>query len=244
MASPAFGRQRERRSLRPIARAQSVSDRVLEQLRTAIVSGELAPGQTVQIEEVAAMVGVSRTPVREALPALIHMGLIESKPGNRLTVTELSPAYAQAVYGVRSALESLAVEVTCDTLTDADLRTLRTIGIPDTPAMSADATEMIGPDLSLHDFILDRCPLPFLKSMIEYIRLHRTRLVDLEHSAAPEHRHVARAEHEGIISALEARDGALARQLMQAHLDRVGREVTRLASVQGAAKPENTSTTV
>src|SRR5215467_7492548 len=59
-----------RRALVPLDRQPSLTERVLHQLRDAIVRHELTPGQPVGIEQLAGLLGVSRTPVREALPAL------------------------------------------------------------------------------------------------------------------------------------------------------------------------------
>lgn len=67
---------------------------------------------------------------------------------------------------------------------------------------------------------------------LEDLPTHRTLLVDLEHSADPGHRRPSRDELEGLIKALENRDGAGARRLTQQHLDRVGREVTDLAQLR------------
>src|SRR5262245_43484862 len=78
----AGGRRRTAESSMPsglarIERAPSLTERVLVQLRAAIVNAELAPGQPIVIEQLAETLGVSRTPIREALPALQQLGLIE-----------------------------------------------------------------------------------------------------------------------------------------------------------------------
>jgi DNA-binding GntR family transcriptional regulator len=221
-------------NLKPLVQHPRLGERVFTELRDAIVAGDIAPGSILTIETLASMLGVSRTPIREALPALQQLGLIEPFNGG-LRVTLLDETYIIAIYGIRSALEGLAAEVTASHLTDQELTHLRHVGLPAHSDPSGDYAEMIGPDLSLHDFIREKCPLPFLNAMIDTNRLHRTRLIDLEHSASREHRHASLQEHEAIINALEKRNGTLARQLTQAHLDRVAREVVRVSQERPGA---------
>lgn len=211
-----------------LERHPSLTERVFRKLRDAIVIGELAPSGVVSIEELAGMLGVSRTPVREALPALQQLGLIVQSDTGGLQVAPLDATYIWEVYAVRSALESLAAEVVAPILTDEDLADLRKSALPPSPRPDGDYSEMFGPDLGLHDFIRQRCPLRFLNNLIDSVQVHRSRLLDLEHSASGSYRKASYAEHLGIVATLERRDGKAARQLMQQHLDRIGDEVAAL----------------
>lgn len=219
-----------RPGLARIERAPSLTGRVLAQLRTAIVNRELAPGQQIVIEQLADTLGVSRTPIREALPALQQLGLIEDAGNGSFRVAPLDVTYVWQVYAVRSALESLLVEVVAPLLTDDDLRTLREVSFPSEPRPEGDYHEMFGPDLAFHDFLRGKCPLGFLDALIDTVQVHRGRLLELEHSASPAHRKTSYEEHQAIVTALERRDGPAARKLMQDHLDRIGAEVARLAA--------------
>ena len=220
----------ESSALARLQRQPSLTERVFRQLRDAIVNNELAPGYVVSIEQLAGMLGVSRTPIREALPALQQLGLIVQADNGSLQVAPLDATYAWEVYAVRSAIESLAVEVIAPRLTDDDLRELRTISIPAAPKPDGDYSEMFGPDLGLHDFIRQKCPLAFVNALIDSVQFHRARLLHLEHSASSSYRKASYEEHLAIVAALEQRDGKLARRLMQAHLDRIGTEVAALAA--------------
>lgn len=215
-------------ALTRLARQPSLTERVFRQLRDAIVSNELAPGQAVSIEHLAGMLGVSRTPIREALPALQQLGLIVQADPGGFQVAPLDATYAWEVYAVRSAIESLAVEVVAPRLTDDDLRVLRASALPPDPKPDGDYSEMFGPDLALHDFIRQKCPLAFLNALIDSVQFHRSRLLHLEHSLSATYRKASYEEHIGIVEALERRDGKAARSLMQAHLDRIGAEVAAL----------------
>ena len=215
-------------ALTRLARQPSLTERVFRQLRDAIVNNELAPGQAVSIEQLAGMLGVSRTPVREALPALQQLGLVVQADNGGFQVAPLDATYAWEVYAVRSAIESLAVEVVAPRLTDEEVRVLRASALPPDPKPDGDFTEMFGPDLALHDFVRQKCPLAFLNALIDSVQYHRARLLHLEHSLSGAYRKASYEEHIAIVEALERRDGKAARQLMQAHLDRIGAEVAAL----------------
>jgi DNA-binding GntR family transcriptional regulator len=196
-----------------------------------VVSGELAPGAPVVIEQLAQSLGVSRTPIREALPALQQLGLIVEAGNGSFRVAPLSASYAGEVYAIRTALESLLVEAVAPLLTEDDFRALRTAA----SNMGPDGIEHDdGPSSELsaefHEILVERCPLPFLKVLLETVRVHRARLVDLEHSDAAGYRHESIQEHLAIVEALERRDAAGARRLMQEHLDRVGAAIAHLAA--------------
>ena len=219
-----------RSGLARIERTPKLTERVLGQLRDAIVGQELAPGQPVVIEQLAEALGVSRTPIRESLPALQQLGLVEDAGSGGFRVAPLDGAYVWQVYAVRAALESLLVELVAPLLTEDDLAVLRRVSFPAEPRPGGDYCEMFGPDLALHDFLRAKCPFGFLNALIDMVQLHRSRLVDLEHSASPAHRKASYDEHRAIVEALERRDGPAARRLMQEHLDRIGTEMARLAN--------------
>lgn len=114
-------------------------------------------------------------------------------------------------------------------LTDDDLRELRARATPAVVRPDGDYSEMFGPDLGLHDFIHRKCPLGYLNALLDSVQLHRTRLLELEHSAGPGYRRASMEEHLEIVQALEQRDAKAARRLMQEHLDRVGAEIEAIA---------------
>jgi DNA-binding GntR family transcriptional regulator len=140
-------------------------------------------------------------------------------------VAPLDASYVWEVYAVRSSLESLMVEVVTPLLTEDDFRQLRAkSGIPDDGPGALPT-----PDVAFHEVLRARCPLPFLNVLIDSVRVHRARLLDLEHSDDAGYRRESNDEHLAIVRALEKRDAQGARRLMQAHLDRVGAAIARLA---------------
>lgn len=86
-----------------------MSDIALERIREAIVTGELAPGSKIKDSELAEYLGLSRTPVREALARLVDTGLVEAKPGAYTRITTLDRGDVEATLAVIEALDQLAV---------------------------------------------------------------------------------------------------------------------------------------
>lgn len=107
--------------LRPSLLRESVHDR----LRDAIVDGTLAPGEVVRDTELAAWLGVSRTPVREALLRLGDTGLVRSAPGRSTVVAEIDVAEVREAHAVVVAMHRLAVTEAVARLTAGDLDRMR-----------------------------------------------------------------------------------------------------------------------
>src|SRR5262249_44878641 len=114
---------------------------VHDRLRNAILRGELDPKVPISQVQLAARLGVSRTPLREALRMLQREGLIDSAPNRQVRVTELSVADLEQLYAARVLIESLALRITVPLYTPNDLADLR--------ASLASMTQLKGHDLDL-----------------------------------------------------------------------------------------------
>jgi DNA-binding GntR family transcriptional regulator len=100
-------------------------DDVYRRLRDAIVDGTLTPGEQLRDLELAAWLGVSRTPVREALLRLAHSGLVLAQPGRSTVVSPLDVREVRDARDVVAAMHELAVREAVPVLTEADLATMR-----------------------------------------------------------------------------------------------------------------------
>lgn len=100
-------------------------DDVYHRLRDAIVDGSLAPGEQLRDVELATWLGVSRTPVREALLRLAETGLIVAQPGRSTTVSSLDLRDVREARDVVAAMHELAVREAVGALTEADLDAMR-----------------------------------------------------------------------------------------------------------------------
>jgi len=88
---------------------KSLRERILDSLRTAILSGELKPGQQLVETELATQLGVSRAPLREAIQTLNTEGLVSTVPYHGTTVTPLTRSDIEELYSLRGALERFAM---------------------------------------------------------------------------------------------------------------------------------------
>ena len=107
-------------ALRPTGGHRTLAERAFATLHEAIVTGVLAPGERLPIEDLAEVLEMSPMPIREALRQLDSVGLVENIPHRGARVTELSIDDLREVYEARLALEPLAVRHAAENFTDAD----------------------------------------------------------------------------------------------------------------------------
>ncbi|MEH6782039.1 MAG: GntR family transcriptional regulator [Rhodoglobus sp.] len=99
-------------------------DDVYASIRDAIVDGSFAPGERLRDTELEKWLGVSRTPIREALLRLERGGLVVSQPGKATLVAPYDPASTHGVQQVTAALHELAARLALPSITDAELSTM------------------------------------------------------------------------------------------------------------------------
>jgi DNA-binding GntR family transcriptional regulator len=107
-------------ALRPSGGHRTLAERAFATLHSAVVTGVLAPGERLPIEELAQVLGMSPMPIREALRQLDSVGLVENVPHRGARVTELSIEDLQEVYEARLALEPLAIRHAAERFTEQD----------------------------------------------------------------------------------------------------------------------------
>lgn len=126
-------------------------DDVYRRLRAALVDGTLAPGEQLRDHQLAAWLGVSRTPVREALLRLQQTGLVTALPGRSTTVTSLDSKAARDAQAVVAAMHELAVREAVPLLTVDDLVRMREANVRFADAMEAgDPDGALAADDELH----------------------------------------------------------------------------------------------
>lgn len=201
-----------------IDRLPSLRDRVYDHLRSAIISGHIAPGKTLLQEQLAEQMGVSRTPIRDALDRLASEGLVTRNSGGRVSVAELSFRELNEKYVVRSVLEGLALRLAAERLENRQLeklgRLLRKMRDAVEQNDVLDVSE-IGADF--HDTIIASCGNDFLiqtlQSLNDSIRRYRRVAANIP-GRAMETMH----EHEQIYSALQSGKIETAVKLIQEHI--------------------------
>ena len=203
--------------------ASSLADRARDLIRNAIFEGRMAPDERLTIEHIAAELGISRTPVREALKALESDGIVKLLPNRGAVVQRFDAAEIQDRYTVRAALEGLAGELACknkadqlavdlarncttlaDLLATTDRDNLRAVG------------ELVRLNSEFHDTILAAANsattvriLATLKMPMAY-RIYTWRSI--------ERANVSLEFHREIVSAFSAKNPRLVRKLLEDHI--------------------------
>ena len=129
-------------------------DVVFNTLRQAILRGELKPGERLMEIQLANKLGVSRTPIREAIRKLELEGLVLMIPRKGAEVADITEKSLRDVLEVRKALEELAVQLTCDKITKEQIRELEQAAEQFKKTLkSNDITEIAEADVRFHDII-------------------------------------------------------------------------------------------
>jgi DNA-binding GntR family transcriptional regulator len=190
----------------------------LDELRRLILTGEIAPGTELSQVGLAEKLGVSTTPLREALGRLEAEGLVESRRNRRPRVPSFDPADLDSVYCHRVLLEALAISLTVPLMTGEDHAGLRRELAAMRSAQTADAWDAA--HARFHLALVSRCPAP-LRDQIAGLMArgdrYRRMSVSSDDSAG---RRMGDEEHEAIVDACEARDTREASLLLARHLTR------------------------
>jgi DNA-binding GntR family transcriptional regulator len=207
----------------PASPANQVSP--YEMLKQAILSGELAPGQTLVETPLAAWAGVSRTPVREALQRLEQDGLVE-RNAYGLAVRARSPEEILDLYDTRCVLEARAGRVAAERRTDHDVRLLHWQLNRCETVESGDVGGMVESNQQFHRTVWRASHNESLIDLLERLNLHLARYPGTTLSF-PGRWEAAIAEHAALVSAIERRDADAAHDVAMAHFTEA--RVIRLA---------------
>jgi DNA-binding GntR family transcriptional regulator len=197
---------------------RSLHDELVERLREIVVEEDLAAGQKVPERELCERLGVSRTPLREALKVLAVDGLITLIPNRGAVVKQLTRAEIEDLFPVMGALEALSGELACNCITDAEIRRIekihnRMVGYFE----NEDLPKYFQCNRKIHEYILEASRNQTLTNQYQSlaIRLRRARYM-ANMSMARWSRAVQ--EHEAILSALKKRDGQHLAGILKRHL--------------------------
>jgi DNA-binding GntR family transcriptional regulator len=211
-------------------------DEVYEALRERIVRGELRSGQRLRVRALAAELGVSRTPVREALRRLEDEGLIEASASRWTRVAPVDLEQAGRVYAVLTALERLAVF--SGPFEASEIALLRRANERLASAISAeDAHEAYLADRAFHDAIIRHAGNDELERIVVELRV-KTRLVEHELFGGSSAAAASVNEHATILAALEVGDAERAASAIEAnHQQGLARLAVSAASINGGVAP-------
>jgi DNA-binding GntR family transcriptional regulator len=201
----------ERRSARSV---------VLERLTQWIEDGTLEPGESIKDGELAAQLGVSRTPVREALQILEQRGLVEMRPGRLTRITDVRAEDVAHVFAILSTLQGLATELGTPNATADDIAELRDHNSRLLAAAdAADPDAARDADRAFHGVLVRLACNPYLTSALEPLLSH-TRRIESLYFQKQQPGHDSHREHEEIIAAIADHDPARAGAKTRANFQR------------------------
>jgi len=202
----------------PLTRNASVA--ATELIRQAIIDGRLEPGRRLKEEELARELGISRTPVREALLMLQAEGLVDASPNRGATVRSHTAEGLDDLYQLRALLEGYAARRAAGRLTEQGLADLRaSCGRFETllEKEETELRELVRENMVFHEAILQGAGSGRLASMVrKVIELPLVYRSYIWYS--PEQQRISGHYHQQITNALEARDAERAELVMKEHI--------------------------
>jgi DNA-binding GntR family transcriptional regulator len=190
---------------------------VARHLRREIISGRIPVGSSLRQDHLARELGLSSTPVREALRLLEAEGFVQSIPHHGVRVAERNPNHVFITFELRRHIEGLAAELAATHITDAEIAKLESL-LAEMQRLVAtgNARDVRGLDVEFHETINYASRMPQLQSMIYYL------WAGLDWSLLetdPERLHGSLEEHRDLLDALRRRDGTAAREVMVRQID-------------------------
>ncbi len=198
-------------------RRETLHHGAVAELRTMILSGELRPGSRVPEIQLCGQLGVSRTPLREALRVLAAEGLVELRPHRGAVVTPIDPKEIAAVFEVMEALEALAGELACKRGTQEEFTELDQLHAQLHAQYDAgDRLAYFMTNRQIHAWIVAMARNPSLEATYAGFASKILRARSLANYDADRWRASLR-EHDSIMAALRQRDAATSGRLLADH---------------------------
>ncbi len=204
----------------------NINEKVYDLLRERILSKAFAPGQRLNVREIGDQLGVSRTPLKDALSRLAAEGLIEIRPRSGTYVTAPTLNDIEDLLDVRRVLEERAVELALQRVGPAELAHMR--------AIVAELRELVsqpdwGPiyqrhvelDRELHRLIVSSSGNDQLRRVWEQVSVH-VQIARMRYRSASSQLDQAQAEHEALLAAFERGDVEGAQGAIRQHIARTG----------------------
>lgn len=193
-------------------------DVVFQTLREAILKGDLRPGERLMELQLASKLGVSRTPIREAIRILEQEGLAVTIPRKGAEVARMTEKNMEDVLQIREALDELAVQIACDKMTESQLHNL-TIAMKnfENAIQAGNLDRMIACDVEFHDIIYESTDNPKLVTLLNNLReqIYRYRV---EYLKEKENYPLLIQEHQAILDALKEKNKERVVTAMHTHI--------------------------
>ena len=207
-------------------------DVVYNTLREAILKGELKPGERLMELQLASKLGVSRTPIREAIRMLELEGLAVTIPRKCAEVAKMTVKDMEDVLEVREALDELAAKIACNKITEEQLQTLSKVKDAfEESTKTTDIKQIAMYDEKFHDVIYESTGNVRLVNLLNNLReqIYRYRVEYLKNVELYPR---LIEEHETILKALQDRNQELVVEAMRDHVENQATAVTQIIRTQ------------
>ncbi len=201
----------------------SSSERAYREIKRRILDAEFAPGAAVLEEELAKLLDMSRTPVREAMIQLAKEGMIEIRPRHGMRVLSISAADMKEIYQTLTGLEAVAADIVAgEGLKPSSLETLRgAVKDMDKALALDDLRAWAAADELFHSTLVEATNNRRLIQLVGQLwdQAHRARMLTLHLRPKPTS---SNRDHEALVAAIEKRDAESARRIHYEHRARAG----------------------
>ncbi len=205
---------------------------VFENLRDAILTGKLAPGERLMEIQLAETLGVSRTPVREAMKRLEQEDFIEVVPRKGTYVKMLDGKDILDVLELRYLLEGFAARCAAENMTETDIKAMQQLlNDFETAVENDDTITLIETDYKFHDIIYGANQNAKLKEMIRNLQEQFYRFRTIYFTEYHNYKEIVEG-HRDIIAAFVSKDGERAERVVQSHIDVVTKSVKAWLAAQ------------
>ncbi len=211
-------------------------DVVFNTLRRAILTGQLKPGERLMEVHLANKLGVSRTPIREAIRKLELEGLVIMIPRRGAEVARITEKSLKDVLEVRRALDALSVELACDRITEEDMkRLLQACQDFEKAAKGKDASVIAKADVALHDIIVEATGNQRLAQLVNNLseQMYRYRFVYIKEESKHD---MLVAEHREIYESIASRDRERAARAAKLHIDNQEKSIIRQIRLENESR--------
>ncbi len=210
-----------------------LADRVYALLRAAILKGDLAAGERVVEADLARQMGISRSPIREAIKRLEQEGLVVVSR-LRIVVREVPPSEIEDLFWIRCALEGMAALLATPRLTAEELETMQSLcDAMDGAANRSSVTELSAFGDQFHGIFLEASGNPRLRATLKEIKEYVDRYRNIS-AGRPGRSYETVSEHRRILAAFRSRNSAEAERLVRDHVLAAKRALLG-SEVEGAA---------
>lgn len=207
----------------------SMRDEVYNQLLNWIMEGILRPGEKIVDKDLAVNLGVSRTPVREALRRLEDKDLVESSANRWTRVSKIPVKEPEMVYPIIWTLEKLAASLSIGRLTKTDIQQMHQANMQLKSALDRnDPLDASKADTEFHNVFINRSQNDYLIKTLQDIKI-RFRRLEVEYFHGLSYDETSVSEHKKIISALQNRDLELAEKTIHSNWEK---SLKRLLSIE------------